>query len=426
MTKPTIHLDNDLRRNNLRQITSRAISTALLVAIITWMFYQTALEQQTARLMEIAQSRATLIRAMAAHAETHHSDEPHKTRDDTLEQLRRAQDNFPGMGETGEFALAQQVDNEIIFLLNRRHDNHTTPPPVQMEHGFAEPMRRALGGRVGSLQDLDYRGIPVLAAHWPIPELNWGIVAKIDLAEVRAPFIRVGVIAVLMAVLITSISAFLALRSMRPFIKALKQSEEQLHWLAHHDGLTDLPNRLLFEEYCHHAFMRAQRNQTKLALLYLDLDRFKPINDRLGHATGDQLLQRVASRLQDTVREMDTVARLGGDEFVILMEDLAHYEDAERVAKKLLAELDRPFNLNGQLIQTGGSVGISLYPEDSNDWEELLQYADAAMYQAKQAGPGNYAYYSAVKHAPLRPHIREPLTGSVRLDPAPGLLISSE
>jgi len=385
--------ERDLKFINIRQIIIRAISVALFTAIVVWMFYQTALEQQMKRLVEIAQSRAALIHAMAVHAESHYTNKSSVlAQKETLKQLRNAQRGFLGIGKTGEFALAQLKGDQINFLLNHRHGNLGMPAPIPMKHNFAEPMRRAINGKAGTIKGLDYRGELVLAAYQPIPQLGWGIVAKIDLDEIRAPYINAGIIAVILAALIVSVSAFLALRSMRPFINAIVCSNERFREMAYHDTLTKLPNRLLFEEHCDQALIRARRKSTKLAVLFLDLNRFKQINDEFGHAIGDQLLLLVASRLNDGVREMDLVARLAGDEFIILMEEFTHLHDIEAVAKNLLKELSLPFDIQGYNIQLSGSVGISLFPENGNSKEDLMKSADAAMYKAKNSGEGNYVF----------------------------------
>lgn len=394
MEKTAIYKGYDLRSNNFRQIASRAVSVALFTVIVVWMFYQTAFDQQTKRLVEIAQSRAALIQAIFIHADSHNSNSFDPIKEQTLKQLRDAQSSFPGIGETGEFVLAQQVNDQIVFQLHHRHGSMDTSAPVFMTGHLAEPMRRALNGKTGTMQGLDYRGELVLAAYQPIPKLNWGIVAKIDLGEIRAPFIHTGILSMVLAALIVSVSTFFVLRSMRPFIKALEDSEERFRELAYHDILTKLPNRMLFEERCDQALIRAHRKNTKLAVLFLDLNEFKKINDNYGHAVGDELLQLVAHRLKGSMREMDTVARLAGDEFIILMEELPHCKDITVVVKNLLLELSIPFEIQDHEIIVLGSVGISQYPEDGNDRMELMMKADSAMYEAKQLGHGEYAFCS--------------------------------
>ena len=177
-------------------------------------------------------------------------------------------------------------------------------------------------------------------------------------------------------------------------ISAFKVSQEELEHLAHHDVLTGLPNRLLFRDRLDHAIQRAQRAGRKLAVLFLDLDRFKHVNDSLGHSAGDQLLREVALRLQSVVRRDDTLARLGGDEFTVLMEGLKEGRDAAVLAEKLLGTLREPFRVHQHELYVSTSIGISVFPQDALTTESLLRNADAAMYRAKDAGRNAYWYYS--------------------------------
>jgi diguanylate cyclase (GGDEF)-like protein/PAS domain S-box-containing protein len=172
-------------------------------------------------------------------------------------------------------------------------------------------------------------------------------------------------------------------------------AEEQIKHLAYHDALTNLPNRLLFKDRLTVALSHAQREGSRLAVLFLDLDRFKVINDSLGHNIGDQLLQAVAARVQTCVRESDTVARLGGDEFTVLLPRLHRSDDAAPVAQKIIEAIRHPFHIEGREFFTTTSIGISLFPEDGQDAEELIKNADTAMYQAKEFGRDNYQLFNA-------------------------------
>ena len=176
-------------------------------------------------------------------------------------------------------------------------------------------------------------------------------------------------------------------------------AEEQIKHLAYHDALTGLPNRLLFKDRLTVAISHAQREHAMLAVLFLDLDRFKVINDSLGHNIGDQLLQAVAVRVQSCVRESDTVARLGGDEFTLLVPNLSQAEDAAVVAQKLLEAIRYPFHIEGRELFATTSIGISLFPEDGVDSETLIKNADTAMYQAKEQGRDNYQLFNAFINA---------------------------
>jgi diguanylate cyclase (GGDEF)-like protein/PAS domain S-box-containing protein len=172
-------------------------------------------------------------------------------------------------------------------------------------------------------------------------------------------------------------------------------AEEQIKHLAYHDALTNLPNRLLFKDRLTVALSHAQREHSRLAVLFLDLDRFKVINDSLGHNIGDQLLQAVAARVQACVRESDTVARLGGDEFTVLLPRLQRSHDAAPVAQKIIEAIRHPFHIEGREFFTTTSIGISLFPEDGTDAESLIKNADTAMYQAKELGRDNYQLFNA-------------------------------
>jgi diguanylate cyclase (GGDEF)-like protein/PAS domain S-box-containing protein len=173
-----------------------------------------------------------------------------------------------------------------------------------------------------------------------------------------------------------------------------KMAEQRVAHMAHHDALTGLPNRVLLRDRIQHAIAQAHRAGTKLAVLFIDLDRFKTINDSLGHQLGDRLLQAVASRILVCVREGDTVARVGGDEFVIVIPGIETSADASTVAGKILEVLGNPFHLHGNDLHVGASIGISLYPSDGGDAETLMRNADTAMYAAKDAGRGNFKFFT--------------------------------
>jgi len=178
-------------------------------------------------------------------------------------------------------------------------------------------------------------------------------------------------------------------------ISAIKESQRQLDHLAHHDPLTGLPNRLLLLERVDHALTVARRHEHAVAVMFLDLDRFKNINDSLGHPAGDDLLREAAARLTRQMREEDTVARLGGDEFVVLLEDSPTVNDIGHVARKVLSALEAPFSLNGREVYITASVGVAISPRDGDDARTLLKNADAAMYRAKELGRNTYQYYTA-------------------------------
>ncbi|MBZ0157741.1 MAG: EAL domain-containing protein [Alphaproteobacteria bacterium] len=175
-----------------------------------------------------------------------------------------------------------------------------------------------------------------------------------------------------------------------------KRMENEIRHLAHHDALTNLPNRKLFMDILHLELAESRRNRKKLAVFFLDLDRFKYINDTLGHTIGDNLLKEVAKRLRHSVRESDTVARIGGDEFNILMANIEHAEDVITIAQKILAQFKIPYLANdNHELYAATSIGISIYPDDSEDLEILFRNADIAMYHAKEQGGNTYQFYSS-------------------------------
>ncbi|MDP1705351.1 MAG: EAL domain-containing protein [Sulfurimicrobium sp.] len=186
----------------------------------------------------------------------------------------------------------------------------------------------------------------------------------------------------------------LALIGTVQYITENKEKEAQIEFLAFHDPLTRLPNRLLAKDHLEMAAAYASRTHTRVALLFLDLDNFKTINDSLGHAVGDALLKAVAARLRDSVRSTDTISRQGGDEFLMLLPDASDTEAITDIAQKVLRTLNAPFDIDGHQLATSASIGIAVYPDDGSDFDTLLKKADTAMYQAKKAGRSTYRFYT--------------------------------
>ncbi|MGG1662314.1 EAL domain-containing protein [Brevibacillus sp. NRS-1366] len=172
-----------------------------------------------------------------------------------------------------------------------------------------------------------------------------------------------------------------------------KHSEEIIHYLAYHDALTDLPNRRMYVQQLTKEIVQAKRFQSNIAVLFLDLDRFKDVNDSFGHDVGDMLLVEVAKRLQDCIKPQDIVARLGGDEFTILLSQLNDREEAAAVAEQIMSELQRSFSLNGQVLNVSSSIGISMFPQDGDNAEDLLKRADTALYTVKSRGKNGYDFF---------------------------------
>ena len=173
-----------------------------------------------------------------------------------------------------------------------------------------------------------------------------------------------------------------------------KKTEESIKYLAHFDQLTGLHNRVLFKDRLEHAVLRARRNKSIVALLFIDLDRFKYVNDTLGHDAGDQLLLNVSHILKESVRAQDTVSRLGGDEFTVILEDITQGEDAAIVANKIIGAIEKPFEIHNQEVVIGSSIGISLFPDNAETPEEIVKNADIAMYYAKESGRNQYQFYT--------------------------------
>jgi diguanylate cyclase (GGDEF)-like protein/PAS domain S-box-containing protein len=176
-------------------------------------------------------------------------------------------------------------------------------------------------------------------------------------------------------------------------VSIARAMSERMEHLARHDGLTDLPNRVLLDDRLGQAMVLARRLRKKMAVLFLDLDGFKDINDTRGHAVGDRVLRSVAQRLGECVRASDTVSRQGGDEFVILLSEVTRRADAAVTADKILHALRAPHGIDGHELQSSASIGIVLYPDDGGDAETLMKHADAAMYQAKRRGRDNFQFF---------------------------------
>lgn len=177
-------------------------------------------------------------------------------------------------------------------------------------------------------------------------------------------------------------------------ISTIKHSQEEIEFLAHHDSLTKLPNRLLFNARLDHAKKQADREKKQVAVLFMDLDNFKSINDGLGHSMGDKVLQVIANRLAGLVRDQDTVARISGDEFAIILEQLQSEVAAAQVANKVLETIHEPIQIGDHEFTVSISIGISLFPNDGNEIDTLIKNADAAMYRSKEQGKGQYCFYT--------------------------------
>jgi diguanylate cyclase (GGDEF)-like protein len=188
----------------------------------------------------------------------------------------------------------------------------------------------------------------------------------------------------------------------------------RMSYLAQHDSLTGLPNRVVFNDRLQQAMVAADRQRERVAVLYLDLDRFKRINDTLGHSMGDDLLRVVAKRLCSCVRASDTVSRQGGDEFVVLLPQITGIQDAEVIANAILAALREPCDVERHELNPMASIGIAIYPDDGVEAAALVRNADLAMYQAKNAGRGTFRFYKSDTCKPVTARVRDKIHSAWR------------
>jgi diguanylate cyclase (GGDEF)-like protein/PAS domain S-box-containing protein len=184
-----------------------------------------------------------------------------------------------------------------------------------------------------------------------------------------------------------------------------RQAEERIEFLAHHDALTGLPNRILLRDRFEHAVAMSERTRSRVAMLYIDLDNFKVVNDTMGHVAGDQLVLEVVARLARCTRESDTISRQGGDEFILLLNNVSDLETVERIANDILGQLAEPVEINGHILNAASSIGIAIYMDDGSDFDSLLQKADAAMYNAKGAGRNTYRFFNEQMNLQAHEHL---------------------
>jgi diguanylate cyclase (GGDEF)-like protein len=343
------------------------------------------------------------------------------------------------IGNSGGVLLIDPRNNVILASTSaRRVLGKAAAPGVNPMHD------RARAGYRGSQETVSADGRHVLAAVASVPTADWFIVVQQPLDETLAPEIHarqliiwssLGLLGATVLVLAVTLHRLLTplrkaanqlhamatgtreigflplhgsneisdmasgfnflLSSLQAKEQKLQENEALLAYQAHHDGLTDLPNRALFHERLSQMVLHASRSGSKFALLYLDLDRFKPINDRYGHQAGDAVLQEIAKRLKALLRKDDTVARLGGDEFAILLGNLGDpLSDPQLVANKCEAAVAAPIDYQGQSLTLGLSIGIAIFPEHGQDPAALLAFADAAMYRLKHRSDDRGMTYS--------------------------------
>ena len=327
------------------------------------------------------------------------------------------------IGRTGGFLLISPRDALFVAASMPAMRLQPTPKPG------ANPLHdRAMAGFRGTGITVNAFGVEEIAAVGSVPSAGWFVVARMPTAEAfqsvtasRDLLLQKGVLISLLMISLFGVFLFYIFRPLRQasrqihqmadgqlplealevvrhdevgdmvdgfnFVVAkVRENEQRMTRLAHQDALTGLPNRLSFLLRAEQTVALFQRRRSRLALMFIDLDGFKPVNDRHGHEAGDQLLQQVAARLGECFRKADMVARYGGDEFVVLLPDVRDTEAATTLADKVIARLAQPYRINDRAVSIGASIGIAFLPDDAEDMESLIAQADAAMYDAKRAG----------------------------------------
>lgn len=313
--------------------------------------------------------------------------------------------DFAGLGLHGTMGVCAADDEAIVCLPSRANDFRVlrTKPYYK---GEPVPMKQALAGKTGFGRSVDVHGAEIVSAQGPIGDLGLGMIVKVRADELYAP-IKEQLGHTLGAVFaLVIVGVFLLRWQIAPLahnlivqIRERKHAEERLTHMAHHDSLTGLPNRLLFHDRLRLAMIDAERRKQSVAVMFLDVDRFKSVNDTLGHEAGDELLRQLASRLSACVRAGDTVCRLGGDEFALVLPAVANSLHVRLIAERIIRAFEQPFEIRGQQLYATTSIGVTIYPEDGLTDEELLKNADTAMYRAKDMGRNNYQFYSAEMQA---------------------------
>lgn len=243
----------------------------------------------------------------------------------------------------------------------------------------------------GAISGMHYTGMA--AAHFAPHSVSLaGTSAGLSNLALASIVILVTVLGLLMTLVTSSFDSYMAVESAK-IATTLQTANEQLHTIAYHDDLTGLPSRLLLEDRLNQAAYHAERNRKTFACLFIDLDKFKFVNDTFGHRVGDELLKGVAHRLQGCIRKADTVARIGGDEFVVVLNEIDQEADVVAISVQILDCLKQVFHIEGHELSISCSIGISIYPRDGKTPDTLLIHADKAMYQAKQKG--DYAFFNS-------------------------------
>lgn len=301
-------------------------------------------------------------------------------------------------GQTGDMVVCGlRSEKQICFPLRW----NTKPASYDAYvDGKALPITRAVKGETATVITNDFRSQRVLAALGPIGTTGLGMATKMDIWELYVPIRKQFFQAIPFLAALVAGSIWLMRRKIEPLVKSLENSRVALKYMAQHDGLTGLPNRMMFNDRLEQSMTRSERSKNLMAVMFLDMDHFKQINDNFGHKVGDSVLLWFSQQLRKGVRASDTVARLGGDEFVIILENIACEEDAKKVAMKVQECISEANNLlpetSRQKIST--SIGIAFFRGGNIDSQELLHRADTALYQSKLAGRGSYMVLNESEH----------------------------
>jgi diguanylate cyclase (GGDEF)-like protein/PAS domain S-box-containing protein len=295
------------------------------------------------------------------------------------EVLRESEERYRIIMESVNLGISLIDVNHKIIMTNRF---------------FAELFKKSAADFVGKYCFREFEKREAICPHCPgVLSMASGKPSEVETEGVRDDGSR-------FSVLLRTVPKFASDGTVNGFIEVIedvterKRSVEKIQYLATHDTLTGLPNRLMFRQLLNHSIQSARHHKRKLAVFFIDLDRFKIINDTMGHEAGDQLLQEIAMRFKQALRGADVVARLGGDEFIILIEEVNELNQVANVAQKILTSTIKPMVLMGEECRITASIGISIYPKDGEDEQSLMKNADIAMYFAKEEGKNNYQFYS--------------------------------
>ena len=309
-----------------------------------------------------------------------------------LSNINNLYNSNAGLGKNGEFHICTLNNQEEAVC---SPDRLTAEPLVLplVEDGKPTAMSYALAGEKGLMTSINGNHHEVLEAYSPIGTLGLAAIAHIDTAEMYMPVREQLQIVIPVFFLCVCLGMLWLYWQVTSLVRKLETAETQLELIAYHDALTGLDNRPELEKNIHFALRVARHQQTTLALIFLDLDHFKKINDTMGHEAGDLLLKEVAKRLTGAVRHTDKIGRLGGDEFVILIPDFKDATVVAQLAEKILGSLSLPMFIKEQTVEITSSIGISIYPDDGLSMENLMAHADMALYRAKEFGKNNYQFF---------------------------------